>query len=248
MAAVYPVSIHTYTPHRDNVEYILADHVNSLQDEVTALETMVGTHPHVWTYTGDANYTKLGDLEAHKVWTNVRDRLDSLQAHVVGLERFVKPPWLKSMPPWVRYTPPKVISVRNPGQTFTPSAYVWRTYDMSVADFDSDGSFIGGNNQPCPQTGWWVIAATVWTDVPQGPAGTFHKVANRMLIGGKEVAAHNSQAEWGSGGQHRINLTYAGPWVQGELAFVQTQQYPTPSSADVWSQMQISFTYIRETV
>lgn len=245
MTATYPVSIHTYTDHRDYVEYVLADHVNSLQGEVTAIEQTIGAAPNVWTYTGDTNFSQLGDLSAHYTWNTVRDRIDSLQAHIVRLERLAG----------IRITAypgavaaPPVVVIRNPGQSLMPSPILWTTYDMSVADFDSGGIFTGGSSVACPQTGWWSISATIVTDVPDGPAGTTHTVSNRILLANNEVATHSSSRTWGTGGQHRINLTYAGPWTLGDLLFVQSQNNPTPAAAPVSSRMQLSCTYVRATV
>lgn len=252
MTALYPVSVKTFTPHRDAVEYVLADHVNVLDDEVTSIETVLGTVPHLWT-TNLSPAGFLPDLSKMVAFTSVKNRLDVLQQHLVAMEKAYSSILLPSgvihggHPPSASGTV-TAIGIRNTGQTFPPSAYVWRTYDMSVADFDSDGSFTGGSNQPCPQTGWWMITATAWTDIPNGTAGTPHYVSNRMLLGNREVAAQNSTETWGSGGQHLINLSYSGVWTVGEPFLLQIQQYPTPSSADVWSHAQIGFTYIRPTV
>lgn len=246
MAAVYPVSVHTYSAHRDAVDYILADHVNSLQDEITAIEQTLGTHPTTWTYAGDPNFTSLPDISKQITWATVRDRLDALQAHVARLDRITAP--LSSTLPWPIYRRPPIVVIRNPGQVINPSVVQWATYDMSVSDFDSSGMFTGGNNVICPQTGWWSITATVWTDVPPGDSSNFHVVSNRILLGGAEVAAHTSQLPWGSATPHRVNLTYDGPWQEGDLAFLQGQHYPSPGSASVSSNMLMSCTYVRETV
>lgn len=242
--ATYPAAVHSYDRHRDYVDYILADHVNSLQDEVTAIQQVVGADPGLWVYTGDADFTQLGDLSSKLRWATVHDRLDSLQAHVVRLERIggfrVTPFPVNSRPP--------VVAIRNPGQVILPSPVQWSTYDLSVADFDSDNAFTGGNSLACPKTGWWNFSATVWTDVPDGSPGTAHTVSNRVLVADSPVAAHSSVRPWGSGGQHLVNLSYAGPWTVGDLLFVQSQQFPTPTGAGVWSHMQLSATYVRETV
>ena len=45
MPASYPSSIKTFTTKVDSVDYPQAEHVNSLQDEVNAIETELGTNP-----------------------------------------------------------------------------------------------------------------------------------------------------------------------------------------------------------
>ncbi|MBD0734073.1 hypothetical protein [Streptomyces sp. CBMA29] len=249
MTALYPVSVHTYTAHRDAVEYVLADHVNSLQDEVTAIEQAVGANPNTWTYTGDANFSNLGDLAAHTTWNSVKDRLDSLQAHVVRLERR-QPPAVTTLPGQVPggVRLPPVLQVRNSGQLIPQSAVRWSTYDLSTADFDSDSIFTGGSSVVCPRTGWWNITASTWTDVPTGNSTVLHSATNRILVAGTEVAAHTSSLPLGSANPHRVNLLYSGSWSQGDPLLVQSQQGPTPDSGSVWSQMRLSVTFVRETV
>jgi hypothetical protein len=251
MAALYPVSVHTYSAHRDAVDYILADHVNSLQDEVTAIERALGAGVNHWSYSVDPLFSNLASLAGRHDWSSVKERLDSFQAHIVRLENITAPapsgPTRVGSIPDARAVPP-VTMIRNPGQMIPVSAVQWTNYDMSVAEFDSGGFFTGGNSVASPQTGWWSISATVVTDVPDGTPGTTHTVSNRVLIAGAEVATHSSMRPWGSGGQHRINLTYDGPWNLGDLLFVQSQQNPTPGSASVWSHMLLSCTYVRETV
>jgi len=44
MAASYPTSIKSFTTKQDDVDDVLAEHINSLQDEVVALETQLGVN------------------------------------------------------------------------------------------------------------------------------------------------------------------------------------------------------------
>ena len=43
MAAVYPGAVRVYESKTDLVDLVIADHVNLLQDEVTAVENTLGT-------------------------------------------------------------------------------------------------------------------------------------------------------------------------------------------------------------
>ncbi len=52
MAAVFPTGIKTFTAKVDLVDNVLATHVNQLQEEVTALETALGTGTLVSTWAG----------------------------------------------------------------------------------------------------------------------------------------------------------------------------------------------------
>ena len=54
MAASFPGKVRTFSPKVDLVDYVLADHVNSLQNEVTAIEQTLGDNGATLasTYTG----------------------------------------------------------------------------------------------------------------------------------------------------------------------------------------------------
>lgn len=52
MTATFPSSVRNFTAKVDIQDTILADHVNSLQDEVRAVETTIGTSPLTSVYTG----------------------------------------------------------------------------------------------------------------------------------------------------------------------------------------------------
>lgn len=82
MAASYPSSIHPYANKIDLVDVVLADNVNSLQDEVRAVETVLGSaaegqNPLVATYAG--SFTT-----ATTTWSTVSARLRNIEAGLVG--------------------------------------------------------------------------------------------------------------------------------------------------------------------
>jgi hypothetical protein len=70
MAAEYPGNVRNYIPRVDLVDTVIADNVNSLQEEVKAIQTTIGsaatsTSPLVSTYTGTfATTTSWGTLSA----------------------------------------------------------------------------------------------------------------------------------------------------------------------------------------
>jgi hypothetical protein len=47
MAATYPGAIKQFVSHKNNIEDIDASHVNSLQDEVSSIQTVIGTFPQI---------------------------------------------------------------------------------------------------------------------------------------------------------------------------------------------------------
>ena len=52
MAASFPTSIKTFTTKTDDLDYPLAEHINSPQDEIVALETLLGVNGGSWIGEG----------------------------------------------------------------------------------------------------------------------------------------------------------------------------------------------------
>lgn len=80
MAAVYPGSIKSFTIKVNNTDIIDAAHPNTLQDEVVAIETTLGTNPALGTSNlSTATYDNNGTL-----FTNVSARIANIEKGVVG--------------------------------------------------------------------------------------------------------------------------------------------------------------------
>jgi len=58
--ATYPDNIKTFTTKQDGVEDVLADHINQLQDEITAIEAELGVKPKG---TKDNVVSRLNDVD-----------------------------------------------------------------------------------------------------------------------------------------------------------------------------------------
>ena len=78
MAAVYPGSIRSFTTKANTVDTIDASHPNLLQDEVTAIESILGINPNLST-TGSGAYTNVATS-----WNNVSSRLANLENGITG--------------------------------------------------------------------------------------------------------------------------------------------------------------------
>ncbi len=59
MAASFPTSIKSFTTKTDNLDYPLAEHINSPQDEIVALETLLGVNGGSWISEGQMLNGKL---------------------------------------------------------------------------------------------------------------------------------------------------------------------------------------------
>jgi hypothetical protein len=76
MTATFPSSVRNFTAKVDIQDTILADHVNSLQDEVRAVETTIGTSPLTSAYTGTFVQTS--------TWSSLSARLANIEYGLVS--------------------------------------------------------------------------------------------------------------------------------------------------------------------
>lgn len=73
MSAQYPSAVKTFTVKTNFVDTVLAEHVNSLQDEVTSLETNLGTYLTTSSgWVGTFNQTTT-------TWNTLKDRLTNIE-------------------------------------------------------------------------------------------------------------------------------------------------------------------------
>lgn len=76
MAATYPQAVRQFSPKQDDTMFVLAAHVNDLQDEVAAVERSLGVVPFEW----DNGNT------AVEIYQTVKTRLDDAQNTVTGIQ------------------------------------------------------------------------------------------------------------------------------------------------------------------
>ena len=73
MTAVYPASVKSFTTKVDFVDTVLAEHVNSLQDEVNSLEVNLGTN----IKTGSGWVGSFDQITTN--WNTLKDRLANIE-------------------------------------------------------------------------------------------------------------------------------------------------------------------------
>ncbi|MFY9238377.1 MAG: hypothetical protein WAO78_05800 [Roseovarius sp.] len=78
MPALFPNNVRLYTDKEDLVDTVLAEHVNLLQDEVTAIQNSVGTGSLTSTWSG--TYAKPA------THTSITSRLSNIEAGLIFLE------------------------------------------------------------------------------------------------------------------------------------------------------------------
>jgi hypothetical protein len=81
MAAVFPNSVRNYTPQQDLVNTIIADNVNSLQEEVKKIEEVIGSAA---TSQNPLTSTWLGTFSQATTWGTLYDRIANLEAGLVS--------------------------------------------------------------------------------------------------------------------------------------------------------------------
>lgn len=81
MAAVFPNSVRNYTPQQDLVNTIIADNVNSLQEEVKKIEEVFGSAA---TSQNPLTSTWTGTFSQATTWGTVYDRLANIEAGLVS--------------------------------------------------------------------------------------------------------------------------------------------------------------------
>ena len=85
MTAVYPTTVKGFTTRIDYVDNVLAVHVNDLQDEVNAIEGIIGNQPHIssgWAGAFDQVTT---------TWTNVKSRISNIEYGITSILTKVLP-------------------------------------------------------------------------------------------------------------------------------------------------------------
>ena len=75
--ASYPTSTATFTTKVNNTDYVDASHPNLIQEEVVAIQSIIGTQPHVGTLSSSFVATST-------TWTDVKSRLDNIESGIIG--------------------------------------------------------------------------------------------------------------------------------------------------------------------
>jgi sporulation protein YlmC with PRC-barrel domain len=81
MAAVFPNSVRNYTAQQDLVNTIIADNVNSLQEEVKQIETVLGSAA---TSQNPLTSTWSGTFSQATTWGTVYDRIVNIEAGLIS--------------------------------------------------------------------------------------------------------------------------------------------------------------------
>jgi hypothetical protein len=190
VAASYPASVKSFTTKVDFTDIVLAEHVNSLQDEVNALESKLGTYVNVgsgWVGTFDKTTTN---------WNTLKDRLANIE---YGLNNV-----------WTA-----VPTGGTTGQVLVKTsssdyATAWSTFDGLPSQSGNSGKYLTTNGSTAS---WVTIAAdiegvTAGTGLTGGgTSGTVtlnldttsvYVVPSQSGNSGKYLTTNGSTASWGT--------------------------------------------------
>lgn len=254
MPAAYPANVKTFTNKTDNTDTVFASNVNDLQSEVVAVETAVGKNPASWagvtliyppatpqSFANTLPYPPYPSMTAPATYLSLADRVNQLQAQVAWLTAVNNRPVNTGPPIWRG----PISIIRCPGFPFLPGFGNWQYYPWGATDYDPNGMFQGGTTINCPQTGWWRISLQIWADVAQ-VAGIHHANA-KLFVNNVEAGTDGSQVQVGVIDQHRMNLSWEGPWHAGQTVAAQFMHAPGDgNSASVMSRSTISLSYLRD--
>ncbi|MFI1796546.1 hypothetical protein ACH427_04195 [Streptomyces sp. NPDC020379] len=233
MPSHYPQAVRRWPKHTNQRDYVMAEDVNEIQDEIQGISTTLGVLP--------TEYQDSKGKTTH--YTTVDSRLDNIQRDIEkikyyqdGLLDAAKTGWNLPVAS-IRSSGTSVPQTVNQTSPNSPVEDWWPLlYDAPVIDP------LGIAKRPtyyltCPQTGWWVVSVRTMMWVPRrqpGTQSTDHAMFTRIHIDGvsKDVATDGDSAPLGTNGYHRNNPTYAGPWYQGEKLSVEIRHMGNKSIAN----------------
>lgn len=234
MPSQYPKAVRRWPQHANQRDYVMAEHVNEIQDEIAGVAATIGVMPQEYV-DATGKITKYSTVDSRL--DHIQREQERLKYYQDGLLDAAKTGWNlpvasirssgTSVPQTVNQTQPN-----HPVEDWYPLKY-----DQPVIDP------LGMAKKPvyaltCPKTGWWVISVRTMMWIPDKKPktqSTDHAMFTRVHIAGvsKDVATDGGSAPLGTNGYHRNNPTYAGPWFQGEKLSVEIRHMgnkPVPNA------------------
>lgn len=255
MVANYPTIVRRFQPHKDATEFVLAGHMNDVQDEITAIETTLGPRPHVWApITG-----------APSVYSSVGSRLDAVQLNDVGQQAQIDHLLDASKTGWSL----PLISVVATGTTIPPTPdwddvlpSDWHPLRWTQRVVDTEGTYSSGPNIVIPKNGWWIMTSTIGMPDPSDGVNVAHYLWARARVTTSngpplniniDLAQGDSSTVGSANGFHRITLAMSGDFFAGDVVQVQLRHVfrptdphqPDPPQQSMNAASRTQLTYIR---
>jgi hypothetical protein len=222
MAASYPTIVRKFAPHVDGTEYVMAGHMNDVQDEVMALESTLGPKPHVYTPSSGnpTTYTSVGAR-----LDTVQRTADTQQTQINSLLDASKTGW--NLP---------VASLYASGTNIPPTQRTdhvatssdWYKVRWVQAIVDTNGAFSTGYYVTIPQRGWYIVTTTTTMKNPVSDVDIEHNVWTRVKVTGPspvdyEIGKDDSSAVENSGGWHRLTTASGVELFEGDRVYLEVR-------------------------
>lgn len=253
--ASYPTIVRRFQPHVDGSEFVRAAHMDDVQDEVTAVETTLGTRPHV-------NAASSGSPTAYP---SVAARLDAIQAGDAAQQTQINGLLAASNTGWSL----PLLSVLATGTVIAPTPdwlHVqptdWHPLRWTRAMVDTESAFNAGPSLVIPKSGWWVMTSTLGMADPSDAVTIAHYLWARIRVTTSpsptqtiniDLGQGDSSALGRAGGYHRITMAIAGDFYVGDTVQVQLRHVsrptdpaqPNPPQIPLSASSRTQLTYIR---
>ncbi|GHB52518.1 hypothetical protein GCM10010331_45180 [Streptomyces xanthochromogenes] len=255
MPSQYPKAVRRWPQHANQRDYVMAEDVNEIQDEIAGIESTLGVMPTEYV-DSTGKTTKYTSVDARL--DNMQRDIERLAYQQTGLLDAARTGWNLPIAS-IRSSGTLIPQTVNADQPNQPSSD-WHPARFDVPVIDPLGLAVRPTfSLTCPQTGWWVVAARTMMWIPSrkpGTKSTDHSLFTSIDIEGlsTDVATDSDTAPMGTNGFHLVNPTYAGPWYQGERLSVSIRHMGNlkianapvndpigPQTAFTW----IGLTYIR---
>lgn len=255
MPANYPTIVRKFQPHQDGTEYVMAAHVNDLQDEVGALEGTLGVKPHIYTPASGAATT----------YSSVASRLTTIQRLQDTQQDQLDDLVDASHEGWAL----PIVSVHASGTAVKPTVDTddvvpsdWTSMRWTKKNIDTNGAYAPGPYITIPKTGWWILTSRVMMHTPAIPNTVEHALYGRMRVLSSEnsqqtvnwdLAASDSASQGTTHAWHRLSMSSAWDFYTGDRIVIQLRHdfFPTntgqgtPAKTTLTAMCRLQLTYIR---
>lgn len=255
MAANYPTVVRRFQAHVDGTEYVMAGHMNDVQDELVAVQNTLGVRPHVYKPPSGAGTS----------YASVGNRLDDMQGDLISQQDQIDDIVGASKDGWslplvsVHATGTTIPATKDTTNVLPSDWYAMRWNRMAI---DTNGAYAPGPYLTIPKTGWWILTARVMMHTPSIPNTVEHALYGRMRILSSansqqtvnwDLAAADSSSQGTTHAWHRLTLASAWDFYVGDRVSIELRHdfFPTntgqgtPAKSSLVGATRCQLTYVR---
>lgn len=212
--SVFPRGIKSFVTHKNLIDDVKAEHINDLQDEVVAIEEVLGPLINeVNELNLEMDQDNLADAAALK---STLQKFKNLADQLLAIKRGTHIPVFQC----------GLAQVNIPAETLNGSTVGYRRLNLNVLNVDSHSSY-NGYGLTLPRTGFYLMRSQVNWDVGAAPlsggygtyTGVISVAGNTGFATSREEHTHPSNLR----GIHN-NMTFLGYAKRGAQVFVGVNQ------------------------